>query len=515
MLHADLLGERARLTPDREALFEVSTGVRLTFGQLNQRSEQAASFLRKVRGLPPGARLAVILNNRKEFIELFFAAAKSGLVFVPINPKLAVPELVAILEHSEPALAICEEATAVKVGEAASRLGVEALCLDEDGGRRWEKCLFQASGIANGGRANGEELLAILYTSGTTGEPKGVMIPHRMVAFDAWATVMAWQLRGDDAAPIFTPLCHAGGLFVFLTPMMAIGGRIILHRAFEPEEVLTTLEKEHATVALGVPTIWRLLSDHPLFNRVDLSRVRWFISGGAPLPISLVSRYRDRGVVLRQGYGLTEVGVNCFTMSDEEAWRKAGSIGKPFPYTRAKIAGEALSQLPKGEIGELRLAGPHVSLGYYRNKEATSQAFDEEGFFCTGDLAYCDEEGFYFIAGRKKEMFITGGINVFPAEIEGVLAEHPAVEEAAVIGVPDEKWGEKGVAFVVAKPFTAISPEALKEFLRERLAPFKVPKEFVFVESLPRTTYGKVIRSQLGQLWRCLEKDPIGKRRLG
>lgn len=507
MLHADLLGERARLSPDREALFEVSTGARLSFAQLNQRSEQAASFLRKVRGLPSGARLAAILNNRKEFIELYFAAAKSGLVFVPINPKLAVPELVAILEHAEAALAICEEATAAKVGEAARRLGIEGLCLDEDGGRRWERCLLQASGTGSEATPKPEDLLAILYTSGTTGEPKGVMIPHRMVAFDAWATVMAWQLRAEDVTPIFTPLCHAGGLSVFLTPMMAIGGRIILHRAFEPEEVLVAMEREKATVALGVPTIWRLLSEYPLFNRVDLSHVRWFISGGAPLPLSLISRYRDRGLVLRQGYGLTEVGVNCFTMSDEEAWRKAGSIGKPFPYTRAKIAGEDGNQLPTGKIGELRLAGPHVSLGYYRNPEATSQAFDEEGFFCTADLAYRDDEGFYFIAGRKKEMFISGGINVFPAEIEAALAEHPAVEDAAVIGVPDEKWGEKGVAFVVAKPLPAISPEALKDFLRKRLAPFKVPKEFVFVESLPRTPYGKVIRSQLGQLWRALEKN--------
>ncbi|MCS7182650.1 MAG: AMP-binding protein [Thermoanaerobaculum sp.] len=501
MLHADLLGERARLTPQREALVEVATGSRWTYAELNRWALQTAVFLRHTLGLPVGARVAALLTNSAEFLYLYFAAAKASLVLVPLNPKLAVPELVRILRHAEPALLICHQLTAAQAQPAAQAAGIpKLLCWDAPGEEGLVQQVARSPALPLP-PPEPEQVLAILYTSGTTGEPKGVMIPHRMVAFDAWATVLAWQLRADDISPIYTPLYHAGGLSAFLTPILSIGGTIILHRAFDAEEVLRTFTRERCTVALGVPTLWRLLADHPLFDQVDLSSVRWCISGGAPLPVSLIERYRQRGLVLRQGYGLTEVGVNCFAMNDQDAWRKAGSIGKPFPFTAAKVVGEDGHPLGPGEVGELCLKGPHVCLGYFRNPEATAQAFDGEGFFRTGDLAYYDEEGYFFIAGRRKEMFISGGINIFPAEVESVLVEHPQVADAAVVGVPDEVWGEKGVAFVVLRPGAALAAEELVQFLRGRLANFKIPKEFLFVQELPRTAYGKVVRRQLLELW--------------
>ncbi len=505
MFHGDLLGERARLTPEKQALVDMASGQRYTYRQLNERALRTASAFTQSLHVSRGDRVAVLVHNRVELLDLYFAAAKAGFVFVPLNPRLAVPELIKLLGHAQPAVLVYEGETAAKALAAAEQVGVTRLvALDEStssGHANLQELLSQAPHHVPLPPAHPQDLLAILYTSGTTGEPKGVMIPHRMVAFDALATVIGWQLREDDVSPIFTPLYHAGGLSAFLTPMLAIGGTLVLHRTFDPEEVWTTIEKEHCTVVLGVPTIWRLLADHPLFATVNLRHVRWFISGGAPLPVFLVERYRERGVVLRQGYGLTEVGVNCFAMTDQDAWRKAGSIGKPLPFTQAKVVDAQGRELPPGEVGELCLAGPHVCAGYYKNPQATAESFDSHGFFHTGDLAYHDEEGFFYIVGRQKDMFISGGVNIVPAEIEAALLEHPQVADAAVVGVPDEVWGEKGVAFVVPKPGGQVAAAALVAFLKDRIASFKIPKEFCFVESLPRTAYGKVVRRELVQQW--------------
>jgi fatty-acyl-CoA synthase len=352
-----------------------------------------------------------------------------------------------------------------------------------------------------GTRPSPEDPYCLLYTSGTTGKPKGVIVPHRMVSWNALDTVCSWQLREDDVSPIFTPLYHAGGLGAFLTPIIAIGGTIVLHAGFDAGEVWRTIEAERCTVVLGVPTIWKLLMEAPEFATADLSRVRWFISGGAPLPLYLIEAYQARGVVFRQGYGLTEVGVNCFAMSDADAARKKGSIGRPVMFTEARAVDASGRDCPPGEVGELWLRGPHVSRGYWRNPEATVAALDADGWFHTGDSARCDEEGFFAIAGRQRDMFISGGVNVYPAEIEGELLLHPEVRDAAVIGVPHERWGEVGVAFVVPRAAGAVEGDVLAAFLAERLARFKIPQEFVFVEALPRTAYGKVVKAELAALW--------------
>jgi fatty-acyl-CoA synthase len=345
------------------------------------------------------------------------------------------------------------------------------------------------------------DLYALLYTSGTTGKPKGVMVPHRMVAWNGYNTAACWQLREDDVSPIFTPLYHAGGLGAFLVPIFTIGGTIVLHRGFDPAEIWRTIERERCTVVLGVPTIWKLLMEAREFQTADLSRVRFFISGGAPLPEYLIDAYQARGVVFKQGYGLTEVGVNCFAMTVEESVRRKGSIGKPLMFTETRLVDESGREVSQGEVGELLLRGPHVSLGYWRNPEASAAAIDAEGFFHTGDLARRDAEGFHYIAGRRKDMLISGGVNVYPAEIEAELLLHPGVQDAAVAGAPDPKWGEVGVAFVVVRPGVSLDAEALAAHLEGRLARYKIPRDWIFLDALPRTPYGKVVKGELRRLY--------------
>ncbi len=336
------------------------------------------------------------------------------------------------------------------------------------------------------------------------------MVPHRMVAWNAVNTVVSWQLREDDVSPVYTPLYHAGGLGAFLTPIFAVGGTIVLFAGFDPAEILATIGKERCTVILGVPTIFRMLQEDPAWASADFSSVRYFISGGAPLPLDIIETWQKRGAAFKQGYGLTEVGVNCFAMSLADSVRKAGSIGRPMMFTEAKLTGEDGREVPVGEVGELLLKGPHVCKGYYRNPEATAASLDAGGWFHTGDLAKKDADGFFTIAGRKKDMLISGGVNVYPAEIEGVLFQHPGVKDVAVVGVPDEKWGEVGVAFVVRREEKRgeekISLKVreregekaeLAAFVEGRLARYKVPRDFVFVDSLPRTPYGKVVKGDL------------------
>jgi fatty-acyl-CoA synthase len=494
MTFGDLLGERARLTPGKTALVYVPTGERFTYAGLDARAVRCARVWREVLGVGRDDRVAILADNRVEILDAFFAAPKAGVVLVPLGTRLTPRELAGILEDAAPAAVMYGEehaATARAVQELVP--GLRWVALDGEYG---DLVASIPDGPWTPERRGPEDLHCLLYTSGTTGKPKGVMIPHRQVVWNGYNTVAGWQLREDDVSPVFTPLYHAGGLAAFLVPVFTIGGTIVLHRGFDAAEVWRTIQTEGCTVILGVPTIYKLLLEDPGFASADLSRVRWLISGGAPLPCYLIEAYQRRGVVFKQGYGLTEVGVNCFAMTVEESVAHAGSIGKPLMFTEARLVDDEGQEVPAGEVGELWLRGPHVCRGYWNNPEATAAALDADGWFHTGDLARRDEEGFYTIAGRKKDMIISGGVNVYPAEIEGELLLHPAVRDAAVVGVPHPTWGEVGVAFVVPRD-EGVTGQELAEFLADRLAKYKIPREFVFVDVLPRTPYGKVLKGEL------------------
>ena len=478
----DLIRERGRVTPEKLALVSADTGEKLTYAQLDARTDAAAAGLRAA-GVAPGDRFGLLAHNSLDYAAIFFAADRVGAIVVPLSTRATAHELTVIVADCSMKVLVAGD----EFAEIASQLSV---------GRRSVEKIVGAPGAAPEVREprDPEATYCLLYTSGTTGKPKGVMIPRRQLYWNGYNTAVDWDLRADDVSPIYTPLYHAGGLAAFLIPILCAGGTIVLHKSFSTTAVWKTIEDHRCTVVLGVPTIWKMLMDAPEFATAKLDHVRWFISGGAPLPHFIIDAYQKRGVAFKQGYGMTEVGVNCFTMSVDDSYRKPGSIGRPMMFTEVKLVDGDGVEVKTGEVGEMWIRGPHVSNGYWNNEEATRAAYGSDGWFHTGDLARRDEDGFFYIAGRRKDMFISGGVNVYPAEIEAELVAHPSVADAAVVAVPDGTWGEVGVAFVVGKNITA---DELTSYLTVRISKLKVPRRFVFVDALPRTPYGKVVKEEL------------------
>jgi len=506
MTHGDILGERARLSPERTALICVPTEQHFTYRELNDRAVRCARMWLDECGFVKGDRVGILAKNRVEFLDAFFAAGKSGIILVPLNSRLTPAELGVVLKDSGLRALLYDGELVAKVQQLKRdhslkhwiALDHQAYAPMDSSDLDYAACVakIDSSGLL-AQPCDPEDIYCLLYTSGTTGNPKGVMIPHRMVTWNGYNTAVCWQLREDDISPVFTPLYHAGGLAAFLVPIFVAGGTIVLHREFDVHEAWKSITQQKCTVVLGVPTIYKMLLEVSEFDEADLRNVRWFISGGAPLPVDLIEAYRTRGVILKQGYGLTEVGVNCFSMSPDEAILKQGSIGKPMMFTQARLVDPEGKEVPKDQVGELCLRGPHVCKGYWNNPTATAAALDRDGWFHTGDMARCDDEGFFYIVGRSKDMFISGGVNVYPVEIEAELLRCPAVRDAAVIGASDQKWGEVGVAFVVPSSSTIPSADELRSFLADKLARYKLPRDFIFVDALPRTAYGKVVKAEL------------------
>jgi len=505
VIAGDVLGERARLTPGRTALVTIPGGRRLTYRELDQRAIRCAQVWGSL-GIGRGERVGILSHNRVEYVEAFFAAGKTGTVLVPLSTRLTAREL-AVIAADCAMRALMYAGSCAQTAEELRGAGIEHWIALDERGRRGDldyaaRAAAQEPSAFRPGRCDPEDIYCLLYTSGTTGAPKGVMLPHRMIAFNGYNTAACWGLREDDVAPVFTPMYHAGGLSVFLVPIFTAGGTIVLHETFDAGEVWRAITAEHATVVFGVPTIFKMLMDAPEFATTDVGSIRWCISGGAPLPAYIAERYRQRGIVFKQGYGLTEAGVNCFAMTEDDAARKAGAIGKPMMYTEARLVDGHGNDVPAGETGELLLRGPHVCKGYWNNPQATAAALDANAWFHTGDLARSDDEGYFYIAGRLKDMIISGGVNIYPAEIERELVLHPAIEDAAIVGVPDEKWGEVGVAFLVLRPGHDLTAGDVLAYLAPRLAKLKLPKDIVFLDALPRTPYGKLLKSELRDRYR-------------
>ena len=491
------LARREQLTPEKIGLVDIETQQRLTYRALNLRARALATLLQERYGVQQGDRVAILSIDSPEYLDAFFACALLGAMLVPLNWRLTVRELTIILADCAPRLLLHDEAYRERAAEvalvnAANAAPMQLLATAD----------FPGADVVLASRAkpfqtiDGEEPALILYTSGTTGVPKGAMLSHRMITWNAVNTQVSWGLWDTDITPTFAPFFHAGGLNVLTTPLYHCGGTVVLLRSSDPAAILRAIEQERCTIVFAVPTVFQTLMEHPNFAACDFSSVRFCVTGGSSCPLPVIQGYAARGLVFRQGYGLTEVGVNCFSLAPEDALRKAGSVGRPVFHSFARIVDEEDRDVAPGEVGEMVLAGPHVCSGYWKRPEATAEA-QRGGWWHTGDLVRCDDEGYYYIVGRKKDMFISGGENVYPAEIEGVLATHPGIAEVTVIARPDPRWGEVGLAVVVPRTPGGLSAEEVIAFCSDKLARYKIPRAVVFTDSLPRNAMGKVQKNEL------------------
>ena len=486
----------SRLHPERPALVDRSSGGRLTYAELDARAARWTAVLRDF-GVGRGGLVGVLAGNRAEVVELFFACGRVGAALLPLNWRLSAAELAVVLDDARPELLLRDERFAALGDDALGRARhVPAIGWVDLGAARG--LAVGPTGVGPDAAVSPDDPALVLYTSGSTGRPKGAVLPHRQILWNAVATATAWELGPVDVAPVSTPLFHTGGWNVFATPLWHRGGTIVLLDGFEPDDFLAAVEEEGITVALTVPTQLLMLMESPRWGR-PLPSLRFFISGGAPCPAALAGRVRAAGYRFREGYGLTECGPNCFVLSDEEAARKPGSVGRPAPFLEMRLEAADGREAEPGEAGELLLRGPQLFAGYLRDPERTAEALTPDGWLRTGDLARRDEDGVYTVCGRRKEMYISGGENVFPGEVEAALADCPGVAEVVVVGVADARWGEVGWAFVVRRADGAVDEAEVVAHARARLAGYKVPKAVVFLDEIPRLGSGKPDRRALAE----------------
>jgi fatty-acyl-CoA synthase len=501
----DWLARRAALTPDKIALVDNLRGGRtITYREWNRTANRTAHFLRERLGIGRGDRVAVLSMNNVETLDLLFACGKLGAIFLPLNWRLTPVELGRYLADTTPAVLVYgpEMRATCEALRAEPGFSPRAFVALSTGDRlHGDDVDFDERALAADGPVPEVELdwddpWVICGTGGTTGTPKGAILTHRSITANAVNTVASWGLSERDTTLLNAPLFHTGGLNVFTTPLVLAGGTSIVCRAFDPDEVHASVRAQGVSIFFGVPTMFLALAQNARFAQGDLGRLRIVISGGAPCPEPIFHTYWERGIDLKTGYGLTEAGPNNFWLPPAEVRKKPGSVGSPLFFVGTRIVREDGQTVEAGEVGELHLRGPHLFAGYWGRPEETAKAL-ADGWLRTGDLARTDEEGHFYIAGRSKDLIISGGENVYPAEVEAVLAAHPAVVEAAVIGVPDEKWGQVGRAFVVAAPGARAEANEILTFCRSRLAKYKVPASLVFVDALPRTGAGKIDKKAL------------------
>jgi fatty-acyl-CoA synthase len=485
---------RARKTPERVAIeYEDRSW---TYRELSERVLCLAHALRRL-GVERGDRVVYLGPNHPSLLETFFAAGQLGAVFVPLNTRLAGPELAwqaadsgaRLLVHApSPVAAEIPVATRVEVGA-----GYEDLLSRGDAGDRAEAIDEPVAA---------DDPCIVMYTSGTTGRPKGAVLSHGNITWNSVNVLVDADLAGDEVTLVVAPLFHTAALNMICLPTLLKGGRVVLAAAFDAGRVLEIIERRGVTLMFAVPAMYNVMAGHPAWPDTDLSSLRTLMCGGAPVPDGTINTYLARGLTFVQGYGMTEASPGVLLLDRSQVLAKAGSAGVPHFFTDVRVVRPDQTEATPGDKGEIVVSGPNVMLGYWGRPEETAAALGDPGttgerWFRSGDVAVTDEDGYVFVVDRVKDMIISGGENIYPAEVENVLSEHPAVLECAVIGVPDEKWGEVGRAVLVLRPGATADEEELRSFLLGRIAKYKIPRSFRFADGLPRNAVGKLLKNRL------------------
>jgi fatty-acyl-CoA synthase len=493
----DCIAHHAMRQPRSLAAVDLATGRSHTYEVFHRRIARLAASFRSQFDVAPGDRIAVFAPNTTDTFEVQFACGRIGAIFVPLNWRLATPELRAILADCAPTVLIFDLEFQQRAELLAELCGIRHLC---SLGPMFEALALDGPALQQSVSATLDDTSTILYTSGTTGRPKGAIITHGM---NFWNTVHSMSLAGIARSNVFLgllPLFHTGGLNVFAYPVFQVGGTVVIMRSFDPGEALRLIGDPAVGIThmFGVPANYQFMAQHPGFRDADLTRLQFAGVGGAPTPDAILQVWQEKGAILQQGYGMTETSPLVLVLDGEDAVRKAGSAGKPALNMEMKVVADDGSAVPPGTIGELWVKGPNITKGYWNQPEVTAASFTD-GWLHTGDAALVDDEGYYFIVDRWKDMYISGGENVYPAEVENVLYEHDAIAEAAVIGVPDQRWGQVGRAIVVLKPGNTLTEDDVVAHCAANVARYKLPHSVVFIDALPRNATGKVHKPTLRQ----------------
>ena len=482
--------KKAYITPNRVAL--IGDGQTYTYKEMANAITQTVYLLKKNIPLKKGERVAVLSSNNTTYLMMFFALAKMGCIIVPLNTRLSTKELEFQINDSQTNYIFSSDEFQEKGNELQQLTGVKCLLMKSLTNHTCE------STTATNGRehfisteVDASSPFIICYTSGTTGKPKGAVLTQENVYWNAINNVLALEITSIDRLLTLLPFFHIGGTGLFTFPVFFAGGTVIIPDSLESTNVLRAIEEEKVTLVMGVPTIFHSLRNCNSINETNFESIRWFYSGGAPCPKELIYFYLEKGIPFGQGYGLTEASPTVFMLSKEDYLKKVGSIGKPAMFCDIRIVNSSGEDVSHNEVGELLVRGPNVITEYWNLPEETAKSF-VEGWFRTGDLVKADEDGYVYVAGRKKEMLISGGENIYPIEVEQVLLQHSEVEEAAVFGIPDPKWGEVPIASVILTRGSQLNEQDIISYCLKALTKYKCPKKVEILHSFPRSSIGKV-----------------------
>lgn len=503
----DMLFYRTRISGNKEAIYDHDTGRRYTYGELYRRASQLAHFLVEDCHLKKGDCVGFFCSNHPAFFEAFFAGLQTGIIITTYNFRLNISELLTMMEHERPQILFYECSQGERIKQIRGRIEIArsiSLDIPNEGDLAYEAIFDRPEVSPLRADLSEDDILIYFHTGGTTGTPKTAMISCRAVFYNCVCDIMTNALTMEDAELVFLPLFHTSGWNITTLPLLMCGGRIVLTRRFKAGTALKIIAQERPTVGMAVPAVYKALAAHPDFDKTDVSCFRWLASGGSTVQKTVMEAFWARGVPLTNGYGMTEVGPHNMTVpmvgaSVEWLRSKWNSIGTPMYFNEVRIVDDQGRDVPDGVQGELLFKGPLVFSGYL-NDPAESAAMIEDGWVHTGDIAWRDGDGYYYIAGRKKTMFISGGENIFPSEIEAVLGAFPAVKGVCVIGVPDERWGEVGKAILVVDP-AVYEEEALLAFLKEHLSTIKIPRYFQITDHIPLNSAGKRDIAQIRALF--------------